>query len=68
MMAVFTVRAAWPTTICPEGDGLHVWSEGIAALSCDWCGQHILYGDCASYQSWTIYWRSRLLGSIAVLN
>jgi hypothetical protein len=53
------VRADWPATVCPE-NGLHGWTEGTVALICGWCGQSILYTDCAAYQVWTRYWVSSL--------
>ena len=57
---VLMLRAAWPSTICPAGDGLHAWREGVAALICGWCGEYIVYEDCGSYRAWTAHWMTTL--------
>lgn len=61
------VRASWPSTIC-SANGLHAWTEGVAALICGWCGEYIVYEDCGAYQQWTAYWFARVLNNPAGLN
>lgn len=61
------MRASWPSTICQVA-ALHAWWEGVVALHCQWCGEYILYEDCAAYQRWYAYWFAKLANPEAVLN